>query len=58
MIGRSNLLLIIPTGDDPKFPNNKCLLWDDKAQKYVIQNTLKDEVVACSYANELTLVVT
>lgn len=30
MIGMSNILLMIPTGDDPAYRNFNLIIWDDK----------------------------
>lgn len=35
MVGKSNVILLIPTGEDPKYPSNLMLLWDDKKMTHV-----------------------
>jgi len=53
MVGKSNLILLIPTGEDPRYPSNSVLLWDDKKLKNVGVIKFKDDALACSFASDM-----
>ena len=33
MVGNCNLILLVPTGDDPMYTSDSVILWDDKRLK-------------------------
>jgi len=50
MVGKSNLILLIPTGEDIRYPANSVLLWDDKRLKHVGVIKFGDNALSCSFA--------
>ena len=56
MVGKSNLILLIPTGEDPRYPANSVLLWDDKRLKHVGVVKFAGDALSCSYAQDIILV--
>ena len=53
MVGKSNLILLIPTGEDPRYPSNSVLLWDDKKLKHVGVIKFNDDALSCSFASDM-----
>ena len=56
MVGKSNLILLIPTGEDHRYPANSVLLWDDKRLKHVGVVKFAGDALSCSYAQDIILV--
>ena len=56
MVGKSNLILLIPTGEDPRYPANSVLLWDDKRLKHVGVIKFSEDALSCSFASDLFMV--
>ena len=56
MEGKSNLILLIPTGEDIRYPANSVLLWDDKRLKHVGVIKFGDNALSCSFASDLFMV--
>lgn len=54
MIGISNILLLIPTGDNPAYRADNVILWDDKHLTSQLIDVTQDgsEVLSASYAND------
>jgi len=56
MVGKSNLILLIPSGEDTRYQQNSVLLWDDKRLKHVGVIKFGDNALACSFATDLFMV--
>jgi len=50
MVGKSNLILLIPSGEDTRYPQNSVLLWDDKRLKHCGVIKFGDNALSCSFA--------
>ena len=35
MVERTNLMVLVGGGDSPKWPINKCMVWDDAVSKII-----------------------
>ena len=35
MVYNTNLMILVGGGESPKWPTNKCMLWDDAVQKII-----------------------
>lgn len=56
MVGKSNLILLIPTGDDPQHSANTVLLWDDKKLKSVGDIHFANDAISVLFAKDLFMV--
>jgi len=56
MVGKSNLILLIPSGEDTRYQQNSVLLWDDKRLKHVGVIKFGDNALACSFASDIFMV--
>jgi hypothetical protein len=46
MLYRCNILAIVGGGNNPRFPPNKVMLWDDSQQKCIGELSFKTKVMA------------
>ena len=49
MVGKSNLILLIPSGEDTRYPENSVLLWDEKIKQCGVIK-FGDNALSCSFA--------
>ena len=56
MVGKSNLILLIPTGDDLRYSAETVLLWDDKKLKSVGDIKFASEALSVIFAKDLFMV--
>jgi hypothetical protein len=50
MVGKSNLILLIPSEEDTSYPKNSVLLWDEKRLKHCGVIEFCDNALSCSFA--------
>lgn len=53
MIGRSNVVLLVPTGNDPMYPSNQVLIWDDIKLKHIGVVKFASEVKSLDYSQQV-----
>jgi len=56
MVGKSNLILLIPTGEDPQYSASKVLLWDDKKLTPVGEISFTSDAISVLFAKDLFMV--
>ena len=56
MVGKSNLILLIPTGEDSRYPANSVLLWDDKRLKHVGVIKFGEDALSVTFASDMFMV--
>lgn len=44
MLRQTNILALVGGGENPKFPKNKVIIWDDSNDKIISELTFKSEI--------------
>lgn len=57
MVKQSNIVILIPTGQNPEFPAEHVIVWDDKKQGLIFKIDFHEQIRALNYTNNLYLVV-
>lgn len=58
MCGKSNILLMVATGDNPSHPSDQVIIWDDKAVRAISMVDFKEPIHSLNFTNEMYLVAT
>ena len=56
MVGQSNLLLLVATGENLDYRSDKIMIWDEKTLNVVLTLDMNEPVLSLSYANKLFFV--
>jgi WD40 repeat protein len=58
MLNQSNLFALVGGGKNPRFPNNKVIIWDDNTQTITNEITFKSEIKNVRLSREIIVVAT
>lgn len=56
MVGISSLVLLVATGDNPEYPSDQVLIWDEKQLKVLLTMDMNEPVLSLSFSNEMFMV--
>jgi hypothetical protein len=57
MVKTSNIVILVPTGQNSEYPKEQVIVWDDKLQLLVFKVDFHEEIRALNYSNNLYFVV-
>ena len=53
MLNRTNIMVVVGTGENPKYPPTKLYFWDDKLLRAVGEINMKDQILAANIMTEM-----
>lgn len=56
MVGKTNILFLVATGENPDFPSDQVMVWDDKKQQPQYHVQYHEPIKSLSFTNDMYIV--
>jgi hypothetical protein len=56
MVGKTNILFLVATGENPDYPSDQVMVWDDKKQQTQYHVQYHEPIKSLSFTNDMYIV--